>query len=174
METVKNGLFVSVDYTGTLDNGDVFDSSTGKQPLEIQMGQGQLIKGFEAALMGMGLNEQKKFTLPPEEAYGQKNDAMMHSFSRTEIPGEMNPRIGDSVALTTQDGQQVPARIVDVTDESVTVDMNHPMAGKALTFEIEVMGISKTATQEQGCGCGCDHSHGDDGCTPGDCSSGNC
>ncbi len=163
MQKVEKGLFVSVDYKGTLQNGDVFDSSHGRHPLEVEIGAGHLIKGFEAALMGMSLNEKKQFTLTPEDAYGPKNEEYMHTFDRSEIPPEMDPQIGETVALTSPDGQEIPARITQVTDQQVIVDLNHPLAGESLTFEIQVVGISETPTQESdGCGCGCDCGSGDD------------
>lgn len=157
MQKVENGLFISVHYKGTLDNGDVFDSSEGRPPLEVQMGAGQLLKGFEAALADMALNEKKTFTLTPEEAYGPRDSKRMHSFARADVPPEMDPQVGQAIALTTPDGQQVPARIAQVDDEQVAVDLNHPLAGQALTFAIEVVGISPTATQQHaGCGGGCE------------------
>jgi len=158
MERVENGLFVSVAYKGTLQNGQVFDSSEGRQPLEIQMGQGQVIKGFEGALEGMALSEKKTFTLDPEDAYGSRDEAYVHSFDRSELPEGMQPKIGLTVGLTTPQGQQIPARITAVEDRGITVDLNHPLAGESLTFEIEVVGISKTATQQNhGCdNCSCD------------------
>lgn len=169
MEKVENGLFVSVDYQGTLENGDVFDSSKGRQPLEVEMGAGRLIKGFEEALMGMALNEKKTFTLQPEDAYGQRNDELVHVFSRTEIPPGADPKVGEMIGLKSSDGRQIPAFIAQVNDEQVTVDLNHPLAGKALTFQIEVVGISNAPTQQAaGCDCGCDSKPG------GDCSSGCC
>ncbi len=140
------------------------------------MGAGQLIKGFEAALSDMSLNDKKTFTLEPEEAYGHRNDEHMQSFPRADIPPEMDPQVGQTVALNTPDGQQIPAKIVAVDDEKITVDLNHPLAGESLTFEIKVVGISSTPTQAQdGCGCGCDSDcgTGSDGCgSGGDCSSG--
>ena len=161
MKKVENGMFVSVEYTGTLQDGSVFDSSQGCQPLEIEMGAGQLIQGFEAQLMDMSLNEKKTFTIAPEDAYGQKHPDAIHSISRQEVPPEMDPQEGQVVNLATPDGQQIPAQIVKVDDESITFDLNHPLAGEALTFEIEVVGISDTATQEHGgCGCGDDCSSG--------------
>ncbi|MDJ0722459.1 MAG: peptidylprolyl isomerase [Desulfobacterales bacterium] len=156
MQKVEKGLYVSVHYKGTLDNGDVFDSSEGRMPLEVQMGAGQLIKGFEAALDDMVLNEKKTFTLTPEEAYGLRDDKRMHHFPRNEVPPEMEPQVGQAIALTSPDGRQIPARIAAVDDQQITVDLNHPLAGQALTFDIEVVGISPTATQEHaGCGGGC-------------------
>jgi len=169
MEKVENGLFVSIDYKGTLQNGEVFDTSHGRQPIEIQMGAGHLIAGFEAELLGMSLNEKKNFTLEPEEAYGHRVEEHVQTFARSEIPPEMNPQVGQTVALTTPDGKQIPARISELNDEKLTVDLNHPLAGELLTFEIEVVGISTTPTQENtGCGCGCSSE------SEGDCSSGGC
>jgi peptidylprolyl isomerase len=170
MKKVKNGMFVCVEYTGTLQNGEVFDTSQGCPPLEIEMGAGQLIQGFEAQLMNMSLNEKKTFTVAPEDAYGQKQEDAVHSISRQEVPPEMDPQEGEIITLSTPDGHQIPAQVIKVDNESITFDLNHPLAGEALTFEIEVVGISDTPTQEHsGCGCGC----GDDcGCESDGCSCG--
>ena len=163
MDKVENGIFVSVDYKGTLENGEVFDTSRGRQPLEIQMGGKQLIKGFENELMGMALNEKKVFTLAPEDAYGQRDESLTRSFPRSEVPPEMNPQVGMTIGLTTPEGHQVPAQIVHLDDEKLTMDLNHPLAGESLTFDIEVVGISKTPTQKpMSCGSGCDCSSGCD------------
>ena len=163
MEKVENGIFVSVDYKGTLENGEVFDTSRGRRPLEIQMGAKQLIKGFENELMGMALNEKKVFTLAPEDAYGQRDESLTRSFPRSEVPPEMNPKVGMTIGLTTPEGHQVPAQIVHLDDEKLTMDLNHPLAGESLTFDIEVVGISKTPTQKpMSCGSGCDCSSGCD------------
>ena len=162
MEKVDNGLFVSIHYTGTLDDGQVFDSSQGRQPLEVEMGAGRVLKHFENALMGMALNEKKKFTMAPEDAYGERRDDLNHTFARSELPADADPKVGDVLSLTSSDGQQFPARIAEADDEKVVVDLNHPLAGHSLTFEVEVVGISKTATQPQAGG-GCN-------CTSGDCS----
>lgn len=159
MKKVEDGMYVSVKYTGTLANGDTFDSSEGRPPLEFKTGADQMIKGFEAAVMGMSLNEKKVFTLEPEEAYGQRDENRTHDFPRAQIPPEVTPEIGQTLALTSPEGQHIPARIVAMDDDTVTFDLNHPLAGQSLTFEIEVVGISDTPTQ-QPMGCG------------GDCSSG--
>ena len=165
MEKVENGLYVSVDYKGTLQNGEVFDSSQGGQPLEVQMGVGQLIEGFERELMGMSLSDKKKFTLDPEDAYGQRDDSLTREFARDDFPPEMEPQVGMTIALQTPEGRQMPAQITHLDDEKLTVDLNHPLAGESLTFEIEVVGISHTATQSHA-RCACER-----GC---DCSSGSC
>ena len=156
MEKVETGQFVRVHYKGTLQNGEIFDTSEGRHPLEVQIGEGQIISGFENALMGMSLNEKKVFTLDPEDAYGQKDESLTHSFPRADVPAEINPEVGQTVALCSSEGQQVPALITEMDDEKVVVDLNHPLAGQTLTFDIEVVGISATATQEPaGCGSGC-------------------
>ena len=165
MEKVEKGLFVSVDYKGTLQNGEVFDSSRGSRPLEVQMGAGQLIEGFERELMGMALKETKVFTLEPDEAYGHRDENLTRDFARADLPPEMEPQVGMTIGLQTPDGRQIPAQIAYLDDEKMSVDMNHPLAGEALTFEIEVVGISSTPTQANaGCGCG-------SGCH---CSEGHC
>ena len=164
MEKVESGLFVSVEYTGTLDNGEVFDTSKGRQPLEVQMGTGNVIPGFESALMGMALNETKTFTLSPEEAYGQRDETRMHDLPRSEIPQGVAPEVGQTLMLSSPQGQQIPARVDSIDDEKIVFDLNHPLAGQALTFDIEVVGINATATQ-QPASCGSDCSGcGETGC----------
>ncbi len=166
MQRVENGLFVSVDYTGTLEDGEVFDSSDGREPLEVEVGSGSVIPGFESALMGMSLNESKTFTLAPEEAYGDRDEERMHDFPASDIPEGMTPEVGQTLMLKTPQGQQIPARVDSVDDEKVVFDLNHPLAGRALTFSVKVVGISETATQSHagcsseqcasgGCDCGC-------------------
>jgi peptidylprolyl isomerase len=159
MHKVEGSMYVSVHYKGTLADGEQFDSSEGRPPLEFKTGADQMIKGFEAAIMGMSLNEKKVFTLSPEDAYGERDESRTHEFPRAEIPSEITPEVGQLLALTSSEGQQIPARITAVDDEKVTFDLNHPLAGQSLTFEVEVVGISDTPTQ-QPAGCG------------GDCSSG--
>ena len=165
MEKVEKGLYVSVDYKGTLQNGEVFDSSHGSKPLEVQMGVGQLIEGFEKEIMGMSLNGKKTFTLNPEDAYCQRDESLTRDFARADFPPEMEPRVGMTIALQSPEGQQTPALITHLDDEKMSVDLNHPLAGEALTFEIEVVGIRNAPIQSHaGCGSGCD-------C---DCSGGSC
>jgi len=173
MEKTANGKYVSVDYTGTLQNGDVFDSSKGRQPLEFHMGAGQMIPGFENALQGMGLNEKKTFTLSPDEAYGERDDSRTQSFDRKEVPPGLNPEVGMTVGLTAPNGQQIPAQISEVTDEKITLDLNHPLAGQSLTFEVEVVGINDAPTQASACGScgsGCDPASGCQGGSDCGCS----
>lgn len=161
MQKVENGMYVSVDYTGTLDNGEQFDSSEGRTPLEFKVGEGQMIKGFEKAVMGMALNEKKTFTLSPAEAYGERDESFTHEFPKAEIPPEVVPEVGQTLALTSPEGHHIPARVVSVDDDKVVFDLNHPLAGQSLTFDIQIMSISDTPTQaSMGCGSG-------GNCTPG-------
>ena len=169
MEKVDNGLFVSVDYTGTLDSGEIFDTSEGRQPLEVEMGSGSVLPGFESALMDMSLNETKTFTLSAEDAYGQRDDSRMHEFPRSDIPEGKAPEVGQVLMLSTPQGQQIPARVDSIDEEKVTFDLNHPLAGQSLTFNIKVVGINETATQQHA-SCSCDCSS--DGCDCG--NSGHC
>jgi len=160
MQKVENGKFVTVEYKGTLDNGEVFDTTEGRNPIELQMGAGQIIQGFENELLGMEVNEEKTFTLTPENAYGSRNEENMHSFSREEVPADMNPEVGQVIGLQTPDGQQIPAKVAQFDEEKLVVDLNHPLADKNLTFEIKVTGVNDTPTQmpEEGCsscGTGC-------------------
>jgi peptidylprolyl isomerase len=175
MEKVENNMYVSVHYKGTLGNGEVFGSSEGKQPLEVLMGAGQLIKGFENELADMTVNEKKTFTLEPEDAYGERDESLTHNFPRSDVPSGVTPEVGQMIGLQSPDGRQMPAQVIEVDDEKVVMDMNHPLAGQALTFNIEVVGLSTTPTQAQaGCGgdCGCSSAGNcDDG---GDCGSGCC
>jgi peptidylprolyl isomerase len=161
MQKVDKGIFVSVAYTGTLENGEVFDTSEGRRPLEFQTGSGQLIKGFEDAVMGLSLNEKKEFTLMPEDAYGMRDENQLQVFPRSDLPASVEPKVGDTMALSTPEGQQIPARLKKMDAENLTFDLNHPLAGESLTFAIEVVGLSDTPTQEpQGCGSGCNCNSG--------------
>jgi len=142
MKTVENGHFVKIDYTGTLENGDTFDSSRNSQPIEVEVGAGRVIKGFEKALIGMAPKEKKTFTLSPEEAYGHRDDKLEHSFERSELPQGVDPKAGQVLTLKNPQGGQFPALVKHVDSEKITVDLNHPLAGETLTFDIEVLEIN--------------------------------
>ena len=139
---VKKGDTVKVEYTGKLDDGTVFDTSKGSDPLEFQAGSGQVIAGFDNAVMGMALNQEKEVRLEPSEAYGNENPGMIKKVLREQLPKEPEPKKGMMLLVSLPDGNQLPARIKDVVGNEVSIDMNHPLAGKALTFIIKVIGIS--------------------------------
>ncbi|WP_462324863.1 FKBP-type peptidyl-prolyl cis-trans isomerase [Desulfoplanes sp.] len=167
MQKVENGLFVQVAYTGTLEDGQVFDTSEGRDPLEVPMGGGQMIPGFEAALMGMELGEKKTFTLTPDEAYGEHMADRIMDFPVAQIPEGMDPQVGQTIGVSTSEGQQMPALITYVDEEKLTLDLNHPLAGKSLTFGIEVVGISDQAAAGQEAACSTEGCSGCSGCEQG-------
>ena len=139
---VKQGDKVKIEYKGTLDNGTVFDSSEGREPLEFEVGAGQVIPGFEKAVIDMEKGQEKEIHIPVEEAYGQHKDDLIKDFPRENLPKEQEPQVGMSLMMTLQTGQQVPAKIIEVNETSVKLDLNHPLAGKALNFHIKVVDIS--------------------------------
>jgi peptidylprolyl isomerase len=147
MKKVETGHFVKVEYTGKLDNGDVFHSTQNAQPVEIEVGAGKLIKGFEDALVGMAQNEKKSFDLTAEEGFGARDENMMQTFNRSDLPDDFQPKIGDVVALSTPQGGQVPAKVKEMDDEKLTVDLNHPLAGQALSFDVKIVEINEKSTE---------------------------
>lgn len=145
--TAQLGDTVLVHYTGRLDDGSVFDTSEQRGPLRINLGETKLIPGFQAAVVGMQTGESKTATIPPEEAYGPRRDEMVLEVDRGKLPPDMSPQVGQDLQLQTQTGQPVPAKVVDVTEEAITVDANHPLAGKELTFDIQLVDIEAEAPQ---------------------------
>nr|WP_321498565.1 peptidylprolyl isomerase [uncultured Methanolobus sp.] len=137
---IKDGDTIKISYTGTLDDGTVFDSSENHDaPLEFKVGSGQVISGFDEAVKGMEVGEEKTFRIEAADAYGEPNPAMMQTVPRSMLQCDTEITAGTTIVVGTADGQQMPARISEVTDETLTLDMNHPLAGKALTFSIKVV-----------------------------------
>lgn len=141
MSKVETNSRVKVHYTGRLENGNEFDSSRDREPLSFTVGAGQMIPGFEKAVMGMELNESKTVNIPCKEAYGERNEQLVQKVSKNALPPEINPYIGQKLVSQTQSGEQIPVVITDVTDETVTVDANHQLAGEDLIFDIQVVEI---------------------------------
>lgn len=142
--TVKKGDKVKVDYTGTLDDGQVFDSSTHgdhSHPLEFIVGSGEIIPGFDNAVLGMKKGEEKDITLPKEQAYGDPNPTMIRKIPRDKLPLDQEPKSGMMLVLKTPDGHQLPAKIVEVSASEIAIDLNHPLAGKTLHFKITLVDI---------------------------------
>ena len=137
----KNGDTVLVHYTGTLDDGTMFDSSRDGDPLEAVIGENMLIQGFENALLGMEEGETKTVTIQPDEAYGDKMEELILSLPKGEVPAHMQPEVGMMVQLAMDDEQEFEAAIAEITDDAVILDANHPLAGEALTFELELVQI---------------------------------
>jgi FKBP-type peptidyl-prolyl cis-trans isomerase 2 len=137
----KNGDVVQVDYTGKLADGTVFDSSIGREPLEFTLGAGQMIPGFEKAVLGMKVGEKKTVTIPADEAYGPHRDDLILEVPREKLPSDITPEVGQQLGLRQSDGRTAIVTITSVSDNVVTIDANHFLAGKDLTFEIELVKI---------------------------------
>lgn len=137
---IAKGNTIKVHYEGTLDDGTVFDSSfTRGEPLEFTVGAGQLIAGFDEAVIGMSVNEEKTIHLEAAEAYGEWNPDAVRRFPRDQYPSGQTPEKGMTVGLSLPNGQQIPAVITEVTEDEVALDLNHPLAGKALNFRIQIV-----------------------------------
>jgi FKBP-type peptidyl-prolyl cis-trans isomerase 2 len=148
MNQVKENNTVKVNYTGKLSDGQVFDSSEGKEPIEFTLGQGQLIPGFEKGLIDMKLNEKKTITVAKEEAYGDVNKDLIQEVKKTELPQDMTPEVGMGLVSKSPDGQEMNLMVVEVKDESIVIDGNHPLAGKELVFDLEVIEIKEATVTE--------------------------
>lgn len=141
MAQAKQGDTVQVHYTGRLANGEVFDTSANREPLEFTIGEGQIIPGFERAVIGMNPGESKTTTVPADQAYGQHRQDLVLEVDRAAFPPQINPEIGQQLVIRQGDGSQVPVVVTDVSDTTVELDSNHPLAGKDLTFDIELVRI---------------------------------
>lgn len=141
MQQVKAGDTVKVHYHGRLTDGTTFDSSEGRDPLEFQVGSGQVIKGFDEGVTGMEVGQKKTIQIPVEEAYGPKNEEMVVNFPKANFPEDLNPEVGMQLNMTNGSGQVIPVVIVEVGEEEVILDANHPLAGQDLIFDIELVSI---------------------------------
>jgi len=138
---VEKGNKIKVEYEGRLENGEVFDSTEKHgQPLEFEVGSGQLIKGFDNAVLGMELNEEKEVTMTPEDSYGMPNPQLIQKVPKEHVPADVT--VGATLAMGLPNGQQVPVTVTEVGETEVTMDMNHPLAGKTLVFKFKVVEIN--------------------------------
>ncbi|MFT6457094.1 FKBP-type peptidyl-prolyl cis-trans isomerase [Pseudophaeobacter arcticus] len=141
MTEVKNGDTVRIHYTGTLADGSVFDSSEGRDPLEFTVGSGQVIAGMDAGLPGMRVGDKKRLEIPADEAYGPLNPEARQAIPREGIPDDIPLELGTQLQMQSPEGHVLPVTVVEVTEATVTLDANHPLAGKDLTFDIELVSI---------------------------------
>lgn len=141
MSVATKGNAVKVHYTGRLTDGTVFDSSSNREPLGFVLGDGNMIKGFDAAVSGMAIGEMKSVTIPSVEAYGEKRPDMMIDIPMSQVPADIKPEIGMELSLQNQAGQPVPVKVVHVDEEKVVLDANHPLAGEDLIFDITLVEI---------------------------------
>lgn len=141
MNLVKENNTVKVNYTGKLSDGHVFDSSEGKEPLEFTLGQGQLISGFEKGLIDMKVNEKKTITIPKEEAYGEINKYLIQEVEKAKLPQDITPEVGMGLVSKSKEGEEMNLVVIEVKADSIVIDGNHPLAGKDLIFDLEVVEI---------------------------------
>lgn len=141
MSQVQANDKVRVHYTGKLEDGKVFDSSLEREPLEVQLGEGKLIPGFEAGLVDMAVNEKKTIQIPAAQAYGESNPDLVQEVPKGQLPPDIKPEVGMGLVSRTPEGREIQLVVSDVKDETIVVDANHPLAGKDLTFEVEVIDI---------------------------------
>jgi FKBP-type peptidyl-prolyl cis-trans isomerase 2 len=142
MSKAKSGDKVKVHYTGKLNNGEVFDSSDGKEPLEFVIGEHKIIPGFENGIIGMGKGDKKTINIPSDEAYGQYRDELRANVERGQFPPDISPEIGMQLKLETPEGQPIIVIITEIADENITIDANHPLAGQDLTFDVELVEVA--------------------------------
>jgi len=141
MQKVKSGDKVKVHYHGRLNNGETFDKSEGREPLEFEVGSGMVIKGFDDGVTGMSVGEKKTITIPFNEAYGPKNPEMIIDMPRNRFPKDMELEVGMALAMSDGQGQQFEVVVTQLKEDSVVLDANHPLAGKDLIFDLELVEI---------------------------------
>ena len=141
MSHAKSGDTVKIHYTGTLDDGTQFDSSQGRDPLEFEVGSGQVIPGFDKAVEGMAVGDSKSVRIEADEAYGPRHEQLVQEVDRSVLPDDLNPETGMALQSNSPDGQVTQFMITAVSDETITVDANHPLSGQALSFDIELVDI---------------------------------
>ena len=142
MGSAKNGDTVKVHYTGKLENGEVFDSSKDREPLMFVIGEGNVIPGFENGVLGMEEGDSKNISLAPEEAYGERRKELVVEIEKGQFPENITPSVGLQLQMTQQNGDPIHVVITAIHEERVTLDANHPLAGKTLFFDIQLVEIS--------------------------------
>jgi len=139
---IEKGQKVKIHYTGTLDDGNKFDSSVGRDPLEFEMGAGMVISGFETGVKEMDLGEKKSIHIPAAEAYGEVREEMVMEFDRSQLPEDLEPEVGMGLQMQGPEGQPLPVQITAVAETTITINANHPLAGQNLNFELELVEVN--------------------------------
>ena len=161
---VENGKFVQIEYTGSFDNGDIFDSNVGQGPLEFEVGSSSIIAGLDKGVIGLKINDEKDIIVKPEDGYGDYNEDFVLSVPLGEMQANFNPEPGMIISIQMENGSLVPARITEINDDTVRLDLNHPRAGKTLHFKIKILAINDEAQLPDSCSCCSNDSCSDDNC----------
>ena len=165
---IKKGDTIKVHYTGSLEDGEVFDSSEKHgRPLEFEVGSGMIIKGFDEGILGMKKGDEKELKIEPKDAYGDHNAEYTRHVPKEDIklPEGQEPEVGMILGVTLPNGQQLPAKVSGVTEEEIIIDLNHPLAGKTLNFKIKLVEVREKTEEEM------NEENEDEGCDPESCSS---
>jgi peptidylprolyl isomerase len=142
MSGVQADSTVKVHYTGKLEDGEVFDTSDGREPLEFKLGTNQVIPGFEAGVLDMNVGDKKEITIEPDDAYGPSLTELILQIPADQFPADHEPKIGDQYGLKSPDGQDMAVRVIAIDGENITLDANHPLAGQKLIFELELVEVA--------------------------------
>ncbi len=158
---IADKKYAVLHYVGSFENGKVFDTSIQREPLEFQIGTNAVIPGFEKAVREMNVNDEREIILPPEEAYGHYDESKRRNFPLEEVRKSFEPEVGMTIGIRTDNGGQIPAQIVDITDKQVTIDVNDPIAGKTLKFKLILLEINdEPKYSDHSCSsCSCDGDH---------------
>jgi peptidylprolyl isomerase len=142
MTVAVQGNTVKIHYTGTLDNGSVFDTSEGREPLEFTLGGGQVIAGFDEAVTGMAVGEKKSVKVPVDKAYGPRNEELVIAAPKEHVPADISPEVGQKLQMGGPNGEMVVVTVVEITDSHIMLDANPPLAGEDLNFDIELVAVA--------------------------------
>jgi peptidylprolyl isomerase len=142
MSQAKNGDSVRIHYTGRLEDGSIFDSSAGRDPLEFTIGDGRVIPGFEEAVLGMQTGESKTVTIPADKAYGERNEQLVIEVPRSQVPPDLDPELDQKLQMGGPNGELVVVTVIGLNEEAIVLDANPPLAGKDLVFDLELVGIA--------------------------------
>jgi FKBP-type peptidyl-prolyl cis-trans isomerase 2 len=142
MAQVKTGDNVRINLTGKLEDGSIFMSTANSEPLEFKVGEGKILPGIENAVEGMNIGESKSVNVSPEQAFGQPREELVEEIGRDKFPSNVEPKVGQKLEVPQQQGQPIVVRVVDVSEQSITLDANHPLAGRELAFDLELLDIT--------------------------------
>ncbi|OVE74940.1 hypothetical protein BVX95_00765 [archaeon D22] len=161
---VENNDKVKIHYTGKFDDGEVFDSSEGREPLEFVIGKGMVIPGFEKAVMEMNVGEEKTVEIEPEDGYGPRMEELKQEVPKDSLPEGITPEVGMMLSAQGPQGQMIPVKVVEVNETNIKIDLNHPLAGKKLNFTVKLEEVVKAADIPE------EEKKEGDACAPSDCS----